>query len=206
MTLHRFSLCFWLSVVLLILGCGGRSSTETGGASTDSFSLLGAPLLWAPTANTIGINSVLESGSPEHLLTRVRKTGDTNWNPPLAATVKGDDVAEWIIDGLATASSYEYEIRAHYSEEESLLHSGSFTTQRPAGEAFTFSLLADSHIGANLSYGNQGDPAALMAVAEDIARYTPDFMVNLGDILDFHMFGFNDPPPDGTYTRQAYLN
>jgi hypothetical protein len=156
--------------------------------------------LWAPTANSIGINAVLESGSPEHLLIRVRNTGNTSWNPPLAATVKGNDVAEWTIDGLAPASSYEYEVRTHYSGEQSVLHRGSFTTRRPAGEAFTFSLLA------NLLYSNQGDTAALMAVAEDIARYTPDFMVNLGDILDFHMFGFNDPPPDGTYTRQAYLN
>ena len=34
----------------------------------------------------------------------------------------------------------------------------------------------------------------------------PDFMLNLGDILDFHAFGFNDPPPDSSWTRLAYLD
>jgi 3',5'-cyclic AMP phosphodiesterase CpdA len=34
----------------------------------------------------------------------------------------------------------------------------------------------------------------------------PDFLVNLGDMLDFHQYGFNVPPPDGSITRLAYLN
>jgi 3',5'-cyclic AMP phosphodiesterase CpdA len=31
-------------------------------------------------------------------------------------------------------------------------------------------------------------------------------MVNLGDVLDFHQYGFNDPPPDKSIARAAYLN
>jgi 3',5'-cyclic AMP phosphodiesterase CpdA len=46
----------------------------------------------------------------------------------------------------------------------------------------------------------------LLDVARDVAAARPDFIVNLGDMLDFHLFGFNDPPPDGSWTRLAYLN
>jgi hypothetical protein len=46
----------------------------------------------------------------------------------------------------------------------------------------------------------------LAAVAPDIRPDKPDFMIHLGDMLDFHEFGFNDPPPDGAPTRLGYLN
>jgi hypothetical protein len=35
---------------------------------------------------------------------------------------------------------------------------------------------------------------------------SPDFVVNLGDMLDYHEFGFNTPPPDASIARQAYVN
>ena len=28
----------------------------------------------------------------------------------------------------------------------------------------------------------------------------------MGDLLDYHLFGFNDPPPDSAWARLAYLN
>ena len=40
----------------------------------------------------------------------------------------------------------------------------------------------------------------------DIAAADPDFIVNMGDLLDYHLFGFNDPPPDSAWARLAYLN
>ena len=46
----------------------------------------------------------------------------------------------------------------------------------------------------------------LSSVATEIASFHPDFTINLGDTLDFHAFGFNDPPPEGRYTRLGYLN
>jgi hypothetical protein len=146
------------------------------------------------------------NASPVTLLARVREKGAADWEVPIAASTKGDDVAEWTVDGLTPGTTYEYQIRDRNGDEERKLYSGSFVTQRPTGEAFTFDLLTDSHIGSDLDYTNQGDPKTLIAIADDIRSDAPDFMVNLGDMLDFHMFGFNDPPPDGTYTRQAYLN
>jgi hypothetical protein len=46
----------------------------------------------------------------------------------------------------------------------------------------------------------------LTAVSREIAAAAPDFLVNLGDMLDFHEFGFNVPPPDAATARQAYVN
>jgi len=43
-------------------------------------------------------------------------------------------------------------------------------------------------------------------VTADVAAANPEFIVDLGDLLDFHLFGFNDPPPDTAWARLAYLN
>ncbi len=48
--------------------------------------------------------------------------------------------------------------------------------------------------------------STLRAVTGDIAVAHPDFIVNMGDLLDYHLFGFNDPPPDSAWARLAYLN
>jgi hypothetical protein len=46
----------------------------------------------------------------------------------------------------------------------------------------------------------------LAVVAPEITAARPDFLLNLGDILDYHAFGFNDPPPDASWARLGYLN
>jgi hypothetical protein len=43
-------------------------------------------------------------------------------------------------------------------------------------------------------------------VTADVAAANPDFIVDLGDLLDYHVFGFNTPPPDSAWARLAYLN
>jgi hypothetical protein len=196
-----------------VAGEGGSSGASglvwTAGANQGgaaAFELSGAPLLFAPTATSVGINVVLASGSPEQLFVRIRAAGDADWTAPIAPGARGADLAAWTLDDLSPNTRYEYQVVALFPQGESVLHAGSVHTQRPAGEPFTFSLLTDSHIGADLSYANQGIPETLIAVAADIASDAPDFMVNLGDMLDFHQYGFNVPPPDGTITRLAYLN
>ncbi len=37
--------------------------------------------------------------------------------------------------------------------------------------------------------------STLRAVAADISVAKPDFIVNMGDLLDYHLFGFNDHCP-----------
>ncbi|MBN2716528.1 MAG: metallophosphoesterase, partial [Deltaproteobacteria bacterium] len=87
-----------------------------------------------------------------------------------------------------------------------LMFEGTVITARQPGDAFSFALLTDSHIGSDLSYSNQGTPEVLQNIGVQIGMARPDFMINLGDMLDFHKYGFNSPPPDGSITRQAYMN
>jgi 3',5'-cyclic AMP phosphodiesterase CpdA len=67
-------------------------------------------------------------------------------------------------------------------------------------------MVSDTHIGADLAYGNQGDPSTLSAVSTAIAAASADFLVNLGDMLDYHQYGFNVPPPSAEIARSAYVN
>jgi predicted phosphodiesterase len=121
--------------------------------------------------------------------------------------VRADDVAEWRLSGLEPGVGYEYQILGPAADgATSALYAGKAVTQRPPGEHFTFALISDSHIGADLAYTNQGDETVLSEVANELAAAAPDFVINLGDILDFHEYGFNTPPPSGTVTRSAYLN
>jgi len=115
------------------------------------------------------------------------------------------DVAEWKIEGLSAGARYQYEI-ATGPEEAAAVYQGTFLTGRPSGTPFSFALVSDTHIGASPTYSNQGDPAVLSSVSAQIQAASPDFVVNLGDVLDFHEYGFNQPPPDSSITRQAYLN
>jgi hypothetical protein len=153
-----------------------------------------------------GLNAVVAIGDPAALRARIRAQGTTAWGDSAVPEVRGTDIAEWAFEGLAPGVRYEYEIVTAGDGGDTSLYSGSVVTQRQAGDPFTFALITDSHIGANLSYGNQGDPDTLKAVSAEVGAASPDFLVHLGDMLDFHMYGFNDPPPDGSITRLAYLN
>jgi 3',5'-cyclic AMP phosphodiesterase CpdA len=88
-------------------------------------------------------------------------------------------------------------------------------TTRPAGSAFSFAVLTDSHIpprdplptGTHVGSDIDADmETTLLAVTRDVAAGDPDFLVNMGDMLDFHVFGFNDPPPTSNWSRLGYQN
>ncbi|MFO7181727.1 MAG: metallophosphoesterase, partial [Pseudomonadota bacterium] len=190
---------------------GDAGSAGSGGsAKEDAFELLGAPLAFAPTAQGFGISVVLKQGDPEKLLVRIRAEGEQDYGEPKTPMVLASDLAEFHFDGLDAGTRYEYQVvvAATDAEEagEELLYEGSVVTQRPPGASYSIALISDPHIGANLAYHNQGDETILRAVGAEIAAMSPDFVLNLGDMLDFHEYGFNSPPPDGSVTRLAYLN
>ena len=168
--------------------------------------LLGAPLTFNPTGSGFALNAVLAKGNPSSLRAHVRAQGAATWEGAATFEVRGGDVAQWSFDGLGAGARYDYEILAAGASGDTSLYSGSTVTQRQPGDSFTFALISDSHIGADLSYTNQGKPATLKAVSAEAGAVSPDFIVNLGDMLDFHEYGFNDPPPSGSVTRLAYLN
>ena len=188
---------------------GGTSAGGTSGASggaAGELRLRGAPLVFAPTAGELGLNVALAVGDPAVLRAHVRAEGEA-WRALAEPQVPASDVAEWRLTGLDAGVSYEYQIIDAGAEAGSnILYSGRGVTQRPPGQHFAFALLSDTHIGADLSYSNQGDAKVLQAVSSELGASAPDFAINLGDVMDFHQFGFNDPPPDASIARLAYLN
>ena len=188
------------------------SSSDEDGGSGQVVVLMGPPLTFAPTAGGVGVNAVVASGDPNDVVLQVREAGESKWGASIAPSRVNADTAQFTPNNLQAATRYEYRLLSTApNESKPLLYKGSFVTQRPAGEEFSFTLLTDSHIsprevqpGETLvaDYAEQ----TLATVAQNVIGDQPDFMVNLGDMLDFHAFGFNAPPPDGLYTRQAYLN
>ena len=206
------------AILLAPFACGGlderREVSQTGlnpsgTAGTTGiaeFAMVGAPLPFAPTAHGFGINAVLAKGDPSLLSAHVRAPGNASWEDAVLPEVRSTDIAEWTFDKLLPGARYDYEILVPTDGGNSALYAGSAVTQRQPGDAFTFALITDSHIGADLTYSNQGNPNTLSRVSAEAGAVSPDFMVNLGDMLDFHQYGFNDPPPTGSITRSAYLN
>lgn len=168
--------------------------------------LVGAPLIVAPTATGFGLSAILAGGEPATIRARIRPSGGAAWGPAITPQALGADLLRWQLGGLVPATRYDYQIVAIGGGSERQLYQGSAVTQRPAGQSYTFALITDSHIGAHLSYTNQGNPETLKTVSAELAQSSPDFIVNLGDMLDFHEYGFNSPPPSGAITRLAYLN
>ena len=185
-------------------------------ADPATFKLLGAPLIYAPTASGFAINVALRAGDPRELRARVRDQADPDWTDVGRATSPASDIAQWSVSGLAPGRSYEVEIRVHAAQPfddgpHRLLYTGRALTAPAAGTPFSFALISDSHIPPREPLPEPTDvsdyiEATLATVAADIHAVDPDFVMNLGDVLDFHMFGFNDPPPDGNWTRLGYLN
>jgi 3',5'-cyclic AMP phosphodiesterase CpdA len=189
------------------------------------FELLGAPLVFAPTPRAFGLSVVLRSGDPTSLALRVRDEELSVWSvlgPPLSPAV---DIAQWTVDGLAPGRRYVYEVSAPGTPGTNgssgppapslLLYAGSAVTAPAPGTPFSFALIADTHIeprdpvppGDTVIddfYGMM--ETTLLAVTAEVAAAKPDFVINLGDMLDYHLFGFNVPPPDASWARLGYLN
>ena len=180
-------------------------------APPDLVELFGAPLIFAPTASTFGLNVVVSNGDPSELRARVRAPGAETWTEAAAPDVPAADIAQWEIGGLDAGTLYEYEIVAAQNEAGRPLFSGTAMTQREPGKRFAFAMLTDPHIAPRDPVPtdlqtNSSPEETLLQVARDIRVGHPDFMINGGDMLDFHQFGFNLPPPDGSWTRLGYLN
>ena len=166
----------------------------------------GPPLLFAPTAHGFGLSAVTSVGDPAKLGAHVRKRGDTEWSEIAQPVARSADAAEWSIDGLSAGTAHEYEIGPVADGALVVAYQGSVTTAREAGQSFSFALVSDTHIGSHLEVSNQGDENLLTMAGLEIAAAAPDFVLNLGDMLDFHEYGFNVPPLDSSITRLAYLN
>jgi hypothetical protein len=216
-----------------VLGCGrlpldlapldGGITLDGGGSHLDTsgYELLGAPLIFSPTAHGFELNVVLRKGDPNGLQLRVRAdsaSSVTGWGP---GTVTASDVVRWAVTGLQPGQRYVYDVCVRQDGGfgtlacDGLVYSGSAVTAREPGASFTFVAMADTHIeprdpippGSTVVDDSFGPmETTLRAVTADVAAAKADFIVNMGDLLDYHLFGFNAPPPDAAWARLAYLN
>jgi len=189
-----------------------------GSSEASVLELLGAPLIFAPTAQGFGISAVLRTGAPAALRARVRDESTVDWTELGAPSSPAADSAQWTVEGLEPGRRYDYEIHmtgVAAGGQEQLLYLGSAVTAREPGSAFTFALLTDSHIpprnpiqaGTTVGTDFFGfAESTLLQVASDISASHPDFLIHMGDMLDYHLFGFNEPPPDSAWARLGYLN
>jgi hypothetical protein len=181
--------------------------------------LVGAALVAAPTSEGFRLNVVLRSGAPKDVRAHVRLAGLSSWKELGPPTTPAFDVAEWAVVGLSAGQLYQYEVFAAGGSDGGsgrVLASGSAVTQRAPGASFTFDLLTDSHIPPCDSVADgttvcgddylSADETTLLDVSSDIGKDQPDFVIHMGDMLDYHRFGFNEPPPDSAWSRLAYLN
>lgn len=199
-------------------GQSSDRSTETqsdggdtvGDTSSTAVRLLVPPLVYAPTTSSFRVNAVIASGSRENAAFFFRPKGETAWTRLSEQTAEGDDVIEWHPQGLSSDTIYEYAITdtQEPSAAASLFEGRAVTARTSSEEVFSFALVTDAHIEVSNYAADTTDARALtlMQVGEDLATEPPDFTVHLGDQIDFHMFGFNKPPTDGSYTRRGYLN
>jgi len=202
-------------------GHPGDAGFDPADALPAGFELLGAPLIFNPTARGFSLSVVLRTGDPAALRAQVRDESQGGWIDAGAGTLPASDIAQWTIADLQPGRRYAYQICVEGDGGGGTiacvrpLFSGSALTARPPGSSFTFAAMADSHIeprnpvppGSTVvpdSYGPM--EATLRAVTADVAAANPDFIVDMGDLLDYHLFGFNDPPPDAAWARLAYLN
>lgn len=155
---------------------GGGGSTAfcealTGAAGASGAArheLLGAPLLFSPTAQAVGISVALEAGDPATLGARVRAETSATWSDFARPEVRAPDLAEWKLRGLEAGTRYQYEIVDCAAGADARLYLGGVVTARPPGDRFTFAMVSDTHIGADLAYPNQGNPATLSGASAQI--------------------------------------
>ncbi len=196
-------------------GVGGETYGYTdgsGGADAVPLGLVGAPMVVLPTEDSFDV-SVIHRGDPiDSLVLQYRPLVDlgsfTDAGPPVVMT---DEIAQFHVSELQAGTVYQYQVLDTSTFPVNVLYLGRAVTQRPAGDEFDFALITDTHItprqvGPGESPLYYEEEYTLWEVAEQLQAIQPDFVVNLGDMLDFHVFGFNVAPPSADYTRLAYLN
>lgn len=178
-----------------------------------AFALLGPPLVFAPTASGFGLNAVVRNGDPATLELQVQPAHDAGW-ATLTPTVTAPDVAQWSVTGARPGARVPYRL-VRVDAEGDALYTGSAPTAPPPGTPFTFAMITDTHLdprdplppGTTVLPDFYGEmEQTMLQVMSQVSAVGADFVINLGDLLDYHVFGFNTPPPDAAWARLAYLN
>ena len=192
MNRHLILRLFTFMVILsLLLGATGAISMDVKAASTISFSA--EELMARPTNTSITINVVpdesvsiyYEYGTSPGLYTHQTTT----------ATAPAGEPYNVVISGLSPDTQYYYRMQYQKPADVWVARSEhSFHTQRAAGQAFTFTVVADSHMS-----GGGGTVSLYQQTLANIAAEKPDFHFDLGDSF------WTDGVTNSTTANQRYL-
>jgi hypothetical protein len=156
----------------------------------------GPELLGRPTANSVTVN-VVANGAIEAYFESGLSSG-VYTSQTTAVSAAANEPIEVIIDGLKADTQYYYRMVYRRIGASAWLYRNehSFHTQRARGSNFTFTLIADSHLG---QYGGQttNEKALYQRTLLNALDDHPDFHIDLGDTFAM------DPSPLGTGMTEA---
>lgn len=161
-------------------GAGGRGGGRPGGgrvvAQGPHASLSVA--LGRPTDRSVTIN-VLSAQDLEVQVAVTSLAGEAPRMLPVSRLASGRP-AEIELAGLAPSTRHAYRVRVRTPGETAWREGsgGAFHTQRPAGEAFTFTVQGDSHPERQ---GRMFEPDLYEQALANVAADAPDFHVLMGD-------------------------
>ena len=160
------------------------------------------PFLARPTTDSILINA--RNGHTDAVAQlEVRPLGDDQWIPSgTESRVMPGEFLNWIVEGLASGSGYEYRIvTAVPGGDPGPVARGRFTTQRTGEVALSAAFITDAHTGTFVD--GTGPIEVLDEVIRNVRRDRPDFLIALGDNVAWptsrHL-----PQPDDVGAARAY--
>jgi len=175
--LHIFASAGTFPVTLTVASAGGSNRltrTVTVAPATPAAGFEGSLLLGSPTASSVRakVFSATQSGTVS-LQFGVGTPSQMGPAVPLSAGAP----AELVLTGLAPDTRYTTQLRFTPAGGGPAIlgPTGAFHTARPAGQAFTFTIQADSHMDEN------SDRATYLRALGNVLADAPDFHVDLGD-------------------------
>lgn len=132
-------------------------------------------LLGVPSDKSIVFNALSDNPMSVYLAYGT-SAGNLSMQTPIA-NFEANQPIEMTMSGLNANTSYWYQLYYKLSGESTFKTgvSGTFTTQRSAGQSFSFAVEADPHLDENSNY------YTFRNTLQNEAKLKPDFMIDLGD-------------------------
>jgi predicted phosphodiesterase len=140
-------------------------------------------VLGRPTASSITLSVIFQAQTRAVITCEPEATGAANTLPP--RTFPAGEPIEVLVSGLRPGTRHRYRIEPVGTPAAEAI-TGTFTTARPPGEAFVFTIQADSHLDGGTDPDLYRRSLALVPAAR------ADFHIDLGDTFmtdkrpDFH--------------------
>ena len=139
-------------------------------------------LLGRPTDDSVTGNAIFDQGGEVYFVYDTVSGDSLDDYSGLTSTVTAtaEEPVEMVIDGLQADTKYYYRMVYQATDATEWIEGEEhfFHTQREQGEAFTFTITTDSHIGMTFS---GIDPDRYEQTTLNVASEHPDFNIDLGD-------------------------